>query len=48
MELMVFRLTPMASARVLEKNGFRMEETKVSAVVKGGKAMDVRVYVLPH
>ena len=35
-----------ASARVLEKNGFRLEETKVSAVVKGGKAMDVRVYVL--
>ena len=38
----------LASARVLEKNGFRLEETKVSAVVKGGKAMDVRVYVLPH
>ena len=36
----------LASARVLEKNGFRLEETKVSAVVKGGKAMDVRVYVL--
>jgi RimJ/RimL family protein N-acetyltransferase len=34
----------LASARVLEKNGFRLEETKVSAVVKGGKAMDVRVY----
>ena len=34
----------LASARVLEKNGFRLEETKVGAVVKGGKAMDVRVY----
>ena len=34
----------LASARVLEKNGFRLEETKVSAVVKGGKAMGVRVY----
>ena len=36
----------LASARVLEKNGFRLEETKVGAVVKDGKAMDVRVYVL--
>ena len=35
----------LASARVLEKNGFRLEETKVGAVVKGGKALDVRVYV---
>ena len=34
----------LASARVLEKNGFRLEETKDGAVVKGGKAMDVRVY----
>ena len=34
----------LASARVLEKNGFRLEETKAGAVVKGGKAMDVRVY----
>ena len=34
----------LASARVLEKNGFRLEETKVGSVVKGGKAMDVRVY----
>ena len=33
-----------ASTRVLEKNGFRQEETKVGAVVKGGTAMDVRVY----
>ena len=38
----------LASARVLEKNGFRLEETKVGAVLKGGKAMDVRVYVLPR
>ena len=35
-----------ASARVLEKNGFRLEETKTGAVVKDGKAMDVRVYRL--
>ena len=33
-----------ASERVLEKNGFRLEETKTGAVVKGGKVMDVRVY----
>ena len=36
----------LASARVLEKNGFRLEETKVGAVVKGGKALDVRLYRL--
>ena len=36
----------LASARVLEKNGFRLEETKAEAIVKGGKAMDVRVYML--
>ena len=36
----------LASARVLEKNGFLLEETKAEAIVKGGKAMDVRVYVL--
>ena len=36
----------LASARVLEKNVFRLEETKAEAIVKGGKAMDVRVYVL--
>ena len=35
----------LASARVLEKNGFRFEETKAGAVVKGGKAMDVRVFI---
>ena len=35
-----------ASERVLEKNGFRLEETKTGAFVKGGKAMDVRVYCL--
>ena len=33
-----------ASARVLEKNGFRLEETKTGAVVKDGKSMDVMVY----
>ena len=38
-ELALERIT-----RVLEKNGFRLEETKVGAVVKGGRAMDVRVY----
>jgi len=38
----------LASARVLEKNGFRLEETKVGAVVKGGTAVDVRVYRLPR
>lgn len=35
-----------ASARVLEKNGFLLEGTMEGAVVKGGKAMDVRVYRL--
>jgi ribosomal-protein-alanine N-acetyltransferase len=35
-----------ASAQVLEKNGFRLEETKTGAVVKGGKALDVRLYRL--
>ena len=38
----------LASARVLEKNGFLLEETKLGAVVKGGKAIDVRVYGLPR
>ena len=38
----------LASARVLEKNGFWLEETMVGAVVKGGKAMDVKVYGLPR
>ena len=37
-----------ASIRVLEKKGFRLEETKAGAVVKGGKAMDVKVYLLPR
>ena len=35
-------------ARVLEKNGFLLEETRAGAVVKGGKAMDVKVYGLPR
>lgn len=34
-----------ASARVLEKNGFRLEETKARAVVKDGEMVDVREYV---
>ena len=38
----------LASARVLEKIGFLLEETRAGAVVKGGKAMDVRVYGLPR
>lgn len=33
-----------ASERVLEKNGFRLEETKSGSIVKNGKVMDVRVY----
>ena len=36
----------LASARVLEKNGFQLEETKVGTVVKGGKTMDLRVFIL--
>ena len=36
----------LASARVLEKNGFLLEEARAGAVVKGGKAMDVRAYGL--
>ena len=39
-------LENLASARVLEKNGFRLEETNAGAVVKGGKAMVVRRFVL--
>ena len=38
----------LASARVLEKNGFLLEKTRAGAVVKGGKAMDVKVYGLPR
>ena len=38
----------LASARVLEKNGFRLKETRAGAVVKGGKAMDVRVYAFSY
>ena len=34
-----------ASARVLEKNGFWPQETKVGAVEKGGKMIDVKFYV---
>ena len=48
LERMIGEVFPenLASARVLEKNGFWLEETKAEAIVKGGKAMDVRVYVL--
>ena len=35
----------LASARVLEKNGFQLEETKSGAVVKDGKPMDVKIFV---
>ena len=38
----------LASARVLEKNGFWLKETKSVAIVKGGKAMNVRVYAHPR
>lgn len=34
-----------ASARVLEKNGFWPQETKVGAVEKGGEMIDVKFYV---
>ena len=37
-------LENVASARVLEKNGFLLEEMKTGAVVKGGRTMDVRLY----
>ena len=33
-----------ASARVLEKNGFLLEGTMEGAVMKGGKMVDLRVY----
>ena len=35
----------LASARVLEKNGFQLERTKIGGVVKDGKAMDVKIFV---
>lgn len=41
-----FELLQTAIVVVLEKNGFQLEETKTGAVVKDGKAMDVRVYRL--
>ena len=37
-------LENVASARVLEKNGFLPEEMKTGAVIKGGRTMDVRLY----
>ena len=33
-----------ASARVLEKNGFRLEETIVEKVIKSGMVRDVKLY----
>ena len=35
----------LASARVLKKNGFQLERTKIGGVVKDGKAMDVKIFV---
>jgi len=35
----------LASARVLEKNVFQLERTKIGGVVKDGKAMDVKIFV---
>ena len=35
----------LASARVLEKNGFQLERTKIGGVVKDGKPMDVKFFV---
>jgi ribosomal-protein-alanine N-acetyltransferase len=48
LEQIIGRVFPenVASARVLEKNGFQLEGTMTGAVVKGGKAMDVRSYRL--
>ena len=48
LELIVGQVFPenIVSARVLEKNGFRLDGVMAGAVVKGGKAMDVRAYRL--
>ena len=35
----------LASARVLEKNGFQLERTKIGGVVKDEKPMDVKIFV---
>ena len=35
----------LASARVLEKNGFQLERTKIGGVVKDGKAIDVKIFI---
>ena len=35
----------LASARVLKKNDFQLERTKIGGVVKDGKAMDVKIFV---
>ena len=42
----VRQMCRIACEQLLEKNGFRLEETKAGAVVKGGERMDVRVYML--
>ena len=34
-----------ASARVLEKNGFQFEGTKAGSIVKNGSLLDVKVYI---
>ena len=34
----------LASARVLEKNGFRLKGTSEGSVVKGGRVIDIKVY----
>ena len=48
LELIVGQVFPenIASARVLEKNGFHLEGVMAGSVVKGGKAMDVKAYRL--
>ena len=38
----VRQMCRIACEQLLEKNGFRLEETKAGAVVKGGERMDVR------
>ena len=35
----------LASARVLKKNGFQLERTKIGGVVKDGKALDANIFV---
>ncbi len=35
----------LASSRVLKKNGFQLERTKIGGVVKDGKALDANIFV---